>query len=86
MSSVSSPPEGRSRVRSRRRETGFIALDTHTCDACWECVEACPSQVLGKVSLLLHKHAKIAEPDACIGCLKCVKVCETGALARRDDR
>jgi NAD-dependent dihydropyrimidine dehydrogenase PreA subunit len=73
-------------VRTRRRETGFIVLDARVCGACWKCVEACPRQVLGRLTVLFHRHARIVAPDACIGCLKCVGVCETGALARRDDR
>jgi NAD-dependent dihydropyrimidine dehydrogenase PreA subunit len=79
------PYEIRARGRDRRRQTGFIALDTHACDACWECVEACPNEVLGRLSVLFHNHARIVAPDACIGCLKCVKTCEAGALSRRSE-
>jgi NAD-dependent dihydropyrimidine dehydrogenase PreA subunit len=51
--------------------------------ACWDCVAACPNEVLGKVDFgRLHRHARITTPDACIGCLKCVRVCEAGALTR----
>jgi NAD-dependent dihydropyrimidine dehydrogenase PreA subunit len=76
---------GESRGRASRRETGFITLDTHLCDACWECVEACPDDVLGRLTVLFHKHARIVAPGSCTGCLRCVKACETGALARRGD-
>jgi 2-oxoglutarate ferredoxin oxidoreductase subunit delta len=75
-----------SRGRDRRRgATDFIVLDTHACDACWRCVEACPNEVLGRLSILFHKHAKIVASEACTGCLKCERVCETGALERRQD-
>jgi len=73
----------RGRDRDRRRETDFITLDRGMCDACWECAEACPNDVLGRVSFLFHKHARIVAADACTGCLKCVRVCEAGALSRR---
>lgn len=76
------PRDTSGRRRTRRRETRFIALDTHACDACWECVEACPNQVLGRVSMFFHKHAKVVDADACTGCLKCVRACEAGALTR----
>ena len=73
------------RRRSRSRATDFITLDSRACEACWECVEACPNEVLGRLSVLFHKHAKIVAAEACTGCLKCVRVCETGALERRQD-
>ena len=71
------------RTTRRSRATDFIVLDSHVCDACWACVEACPNEVLGRLSVLFHKHAKIVSADACTGCLKCVRACETGALSRR---
>ena len=79
--SVSSRRRGRD--RDRRRETDFITLDSGVCDACWECAEACPNDVLDRVSFLFHKHARIVAADACTGCLKCVRVCEAGALSPR---
>ena len=66
------------------QKTAHIQLDPHRCQACWECVNACPKQVLGKVDLPLHKHAKIVNPDECIGCKKCVKACQHGAIEAID--
>ncbi|MBR1881831.1 MAG: ferredoxin family protein [Muribaculaceae bacterium] len=60
--------------------TDKIAFDPHKCEACWQCVENCPKQVFGKVKFLWHKHARIDNPNACIGCKKCVRVCEHGAI------
>lgn len=71
--------------RRRAPATEFVALDTRACEVCWECVEACPDGVLGKVDLgRVHRHARIADAEACTGCLKCVRVCEAGALSRLD--
>jgi 2-oxoglutarate ferredoxin oxidoreductase subunit delta len=71
--------------QQRSRATRFISLDTHACEACWQCVEACPSEVLGRITIgRLHRHARIADADACTGCLACVRVCEAGALTRVD--
>lgn len=64
--------------------TPHVALSRSRCEACWECVEACPNDVLGSVSFGPHRHAVVAHPDDCTGCLACVRVCETGALTRRD--
>jgi NAD-dependent dihydropyrimidine dehydrogenase PreA subunit len=74
---------GPRRRRERRSATDFILLDRSRCEACWECIEACPQSVLGKVDFLGHRHAKIRAADECIGCGRCVKVCEQGALTRR---
>lgn len=57
-----------------------VAIDSRRCKACWNCVEACPKGVLGKVSVLFHKHAKVTYPDSCIGCFRCVKACQYGAI------
>ena len=61
-------------------QTEHIALDPHKCEACWKCVEVCPKQVLGKLRILWHKHAKLFHPEACIGCKKCVKACQYGSI------
>jgi ferredoxin len=66
--------------------TDFVALDTRTCQACWRCVNACANQVIGKVSVLWHKHAKLRVGKACTGCLKCVAVCPPKALQRRETK
>jgi 2-oxoglutarate ferredoxin oxidoreductase subunit delta len=69
--------------RRHARSTEFIALDSHECEACWACVEACPNEVLGKVDFgRLHRHAKISAAEACTGCFACVRACEAGALKR----
>ena len=63
-----------------RLSTRFIALDTHRCEACWACVEACPSHVLGKVDFLGHRHARIDHAAACKGCKTCVRTCPNQAI------
>ena len=62
------------------QQTAHIQLDPQKYQACWKCVEACPRHVLDKIDLPFHKHAKIINPDACIGCKKCVKACEYNAM------
>jgi NAD-dependent dihydropyrimidine dehydrogenase PreA subunit len=65
---------------SHRSQSKFIKLDTHLCQACWTCVEACPNGVLDKINLPFHKHARIRDAQACKGCLKCVKACPHQAI------
>jgi 2-oxoglutarate ferredoxin oxidoreductase subunit delta len=74
--------------KRNHRESAFVHLDTRRCKACWKCLSACPRRVIGKVAILWHKHVRIDKAEDCLGCLKCVKVCESGALAgtNRPDR
>jgi uncharacterized Fe-S center protein len=64
--------------------TPFVALDTSKCQACWRCVDTCARQVLGKVSVLWHKHAKLSAGQECTGCLRCVAECVPKALVPRE--
>ncbi|MFY9814082.1 MAG: 4Fe-4S dicluster domain-containing protein [Dehalococcoidales bacterium] len=63
-----------------RNETGYIQLDSHSCRACWKCVESCPNKVIGKTDLPFHKHARVDRPQLCNGCQKCVNVCAEDAI------
>ena len=71
--------------KKKNLSTAHIKLDTHLCKACWKCYDACQKDVFGKINILfgLHKHIIIANHDNCIGCLKCVKVCEHGAIKKQ---
>jgi uncharacterized Fe-S center protein len=66
----------------RQPQNAFVQLDTHKCQACWQCVHACRKNVLGKIVVLWHKHAVIRKGEDCVGCFKCVEVCHPGALQR----
>ena len=61
-----------------------VQLNTSKCEACWKCIESCPSQVIGKVDLPWHKHALLINPDFCCGCLNCIKSCPSGAYSKID--
>jgi 2-oxoglutarate ferredoxin oxidoreductase subunit delta len=63
-----------------RQQTDFVRLNTHKCKACWKCEANCP-EVIGRVSVLWHKHVLFNYPDRCIGCLQCVKLCPAGAFS-----
>ena len=63
-------------------QTKFVELDTKKCQACWKCLSNCKKNVIGKVDIIIHKHALIEYPDNCTGCLQCVKTCEFGAYRK----
>ncbi|MFZ5912156.1 MAG: 4Fe-4S dicluster domain-containing protein [Chloroflexota bacterium] len=65
---------------SRSRQTKFIRLNARRCQACWDCIEACPKDVLGQLEMGWHRHAVIKNAETCNGCRKCVRACEHGAL------
>jgi 2-oxoglutarate ferredoxin oxidoreductase subunit delta len=72
------------RLRDRDKlRTKFIELDTQKCQACWKCLAGCKNNVIGKVDIIIHKHALIKNPENCTGCLKCVKACEFGAYSKK---
>jgi ferredoxin len=62
-------------------ETKYIRLDRGMCRACWKCLDTCPEGVIGKISILFHKHVLIDNPERCKGCQKCLKVCPEKAIS-----
>lgn len=66
------------------RYTEYVQLDTRKCEACWKCLEKCVKNVIGKVNMPWHKHAKFVKPEACTGCLKCINICEYTAFSKID--
>lgn len=58
---------------------GHIVLDKEKCTKCHECADACPYEGI-------QVHPVTDYPlicDTCAGQFSCVKVCPTGAIARR---
>jgi uncharacterized Fe-S center protein len=62
--------------------TQYIQLDTRICKACWKCLDICPNNVIGRINLPFHKHARINNKINCKGCLRCLNVCESTALSK----
>ncbi len=63
--------------------TAYIIINTRNCVGCWDCFNACPKQVFGKIDFLGHRHIKIKNASGCIGCNKCVQVCRHGVIKSR---
>lgn len=65
--------------------TKYVTMDPRRCAACWECVEKCPKNIIGKAGFLWHKHVIFENADACIGCNKCIKTCPHGVFCKTDE-
>lgn len=61
-------------------KTDFIQINTHACQACWSCIDACPRQVLGKVEFFSHRHVRIDHAERCQGCEACIRACPEQAI------
>ena len=62
-------------MMSKIRSTRFITINTRKCEACWECIDECKGNSLGKINLWFHKHVVIKNENDCCGCKKCIAVC-----------
>lgn len=69
-------------LKSDSKFTSFVSLDTSKCKACWECLNLCAKNVIGRINLPWHKHVKFINSSDCIGCMKCVKVCTANAIVK----
>ena len=71
---------------------GVARINPSRCRACKKCIKTCPRQLIDlfpldtiKAAVLCKNHDKGAQTRkqckaGCIGCMKCVKACETGAV------
>ena len=75
---------------------GLPVIDAEKCKLCGKCVEACPKGLLVFVPAQAEVYVGCSSKDkggitrgicktGCIGCMKCVKVCEAGAIEVKDN-
>ena len=64
--------------------TDYIRLDPRKCQAAGRCIEECPGNVFALLEEAGWMHACVARPDACKGCMTCVRVCPSKAITRLD--
>jgi NAD-dependent dihydropyrimidine dehydrogenase PreA subunit len=59
----------------------IVTIDIDKCEACGDCVDNCPEQMITIVEENGKKYALFTgDPDACIGCMSCEASCEKGAV------
>lgn len=74
---------------------GVAKIETSVCKGCGMCVTACPKKIIAVVPLREQMVVRCSNRDkgavakkacsvACIGCKKCEKVCESGAITVED--
>ena len=61
-----------------RNENGVYVIDREECTSCEECFDACPKGAI-------HIPAGEEAPVKCDLCLKCLAVCNTGALVLEEE-
>jgi 2-oxoglutarate ferredoxin oxidoreductase subunit delta len=58
-----------------------IKVDISKCEACGDCVDTCPSELIALVEENGAQYAMFTgSPDDCIGCYSCESACPEGAL------
>lgn len=75
---------------------GIARIDTERCLGCGLCSETCPKKLISmipkqnSVAVMCHNKDKGADArkackNACIGCKKCEKLCENGAVSVKEN-
>jgi NAD-dependent dihydropyrimidine dehydrogenase PreA subunit len=62
-----------------------VTVDIEKCEACGDCVDMCPSEVLAMGEVDGREVAMVVAPDDCIGCEACVGVCPTDSITVTED-
>ena len=58
-----------------------ITVDVEKCQACGDCVDACPHELMVLAEENGKQYAMFkGDPDDCIGCYSCESSCEEGAV------
>lgn len=55
-------------------------VDHDKCTGCAVCVENCPQEVMEIFQMGLKKKARLKDPELCVVCLYCQKMCPYGAV------
>lgn len=61
----------------------MVTVDTERCKGCGLCVEACPRKIMGlraEFNKAGHHPAVLLEPEKCIYCLACARLCPDLAI------
>ncbi len=65
--------------------TNCLIIERDHCRGCFQCIDACPRGVLGKMHLPGHRHVHVDHAERCIGCFQCLKVCPEHTIHKRSE-
>jgi len=73
-------------IQNDNTHTAFVQLNAFACTACWQCIEACPNEVIDKSFLyvadtVVHEQVLMYDADKCTGCTKCMQACKFDAIS-----
>jgi ferredoxin len=69
-------------IRSEVDLMYVVTVDVVKCEACGDCVDTCPNELIAMVEENGKQYAMFkGDPDECIGCYSCESGCEEGAIA-----
>lgn len=58
-----------------------VTIDVDKCEACGDCTDSCPQELIAMVEEGGKKYAMFkGEPDECIACYSCESACNEGAI------
>jgi NAD-dependent dihydropyrimidine dehydrogenase PreA subunit len=58
-----------------------VTVDKEQCEACGDCVDACPNELIAMVEEDGKQYAMYTgDPEECIECYSCEAACPDGAL------
>jgi ferredoxin len=58
-----------------------VTVDVAKCEACGDCVDSCPSELIAMVEENGKQYAMFTgDPDECIACYACESACNEGAV------
>lgn len=58
-----------------------VTVDVAKCEACGDCVDTCPNELIALVEENGKQYAMFkGDPDECIGCYSCESGCGEGAI------
>ena len=58
-----------------------VKVDVANCEACGDCIDTCPNELLALVEDDGKKYAMFkGDPEECIGCYSCESGCNQGAI------
>ena len=63
---------------------GRVEIYANACKSCRYCINTCPNKVLGiteATNASGYQYVQALEPDKCVGCGMCARICPDAAIS-----